>query len=102
MYMRIFGRPLPIHSDFCANVSSRQHVRCGLLQMLDEDYISLSAPSSRKTSLNGGNTIPMPRHTAPHSRPTATAHYIGQRDRRGHEVISLCTATRLWTCRHSI
>jgi len=23
MYMRIFRRPLPIHSDFCANVSSR-------------------------------------------------------------------------------
>src|SRR6218665_468922 len=23
MYMRIFRRPLPMHSDFCANVSSR-------------------------------------------------------------------------------
>src|SRR6218665_3192773 len=67
------------------------------MQMLDVDYISLSAPSSHKTSLNGGKTIPMPRHIARHSRPT-TGHYIGQSNRRGHEVISLCTAPGLWTC----
>lgn len=40
-----------------------------LMQMLDVGlyyvhYISLSAPSSHKTSFNGGNRIPMPRHIA--------------------------------------
>src|SRR6218665_3860156 len=73
--------------------------------MLDVDYISLSAPSSHKTSLNGGNTIPTPRHIAPHSRPTATAHYIGQRDRRGHfsvyrySTLDLYRPTFYMTCR---
>jgi len=37
-------------------------------------HLDFSAPSSHKTSLNGGNTIPIPRHIARHSRPTATGH----------------------------
>src|SRR6218665_689891 len=59
-------------------------------------YFSLSAPSSHKTSLNGSNTIPMPRHIARHSRPTATAHRIGKSDPRGHKIMPFLCVPR-WT-----
>jgi len=53
--------------------------------------------TSHKTSLNGGNTMPMPRHSVQHSRSTATDHYIMVNGTM-RSCLSLYTAPELWTC----